>query len=110
MRQTVNKILWGIFSLSPLFMLLIIFFIIQPLATHIRVEQGITGLNYIDISYFTFGNLYILFVIIAFIIALNKVEAIPNSKRTAWRVFIVLGHVLTIPLFWYLFIFKSRNR
>jgi hypothetical protein len=55
------------------------------------------------------GNLYVLFVIICFILYLNRIKEIENEKKWLWRGLIVFGHVFAIPFFWYLYIFKRSD-
>lgn len=70
---------------------------------------GTTNLNPIDIGFVAVGNLYVLFVIVCFILYLNRIREIENEKKWLWRVLMAFGHLFTIPVFWYLYIFKKSN-
>ena len=109
MKPQTSKRLWGVFALSPW----ILFFTVVPFILSKSAEMhsiaGTTNLNSIDIGFVVVGNLYILFVIICFILHLNRIKEIDTDKKWLWRGLIAFGHVFTIPVFWYLYIFKTTN-
>jgi hypothetical protein len=74
-----------------------------------HATEGTSGLNSIDLGYFVIGNLYIIFVIICFIVYLNRLKNVPKGKKTLWKGLIVFGHAFTIPFFWYFYIWRGKE-
>jgi hypothetical protein len=95
MTTSLNRKLWGLFPFSPLILFFTIVPFILPISARMHANEGTPGLNPIDLGYFVIGNSYIIFVIICFIVHLNRLETIPNEKRALWKGLIVLGtHLL----------------
>ena len=74
-----------------------------------HAASGTTEMNSIDFGYVVIGNLYVLFVLICFLKYLNGLYTFDKEKKWLWRGLMFFGHVFSIPIFWYYYIWKERK-
>ena len=102
-----NKLLWGVLAFSPW----IIFITIVPILLfgfHIAPAFDETGkLDLIGKVYGIGLNLCILFVFLCYFIHIGKIKDMEKEKKWLWRGLMFLGHVFTIPIFWYLYVWRD---
>jgi hypothetical protein len=57
-----------------------------------------------------FATILLMFVLIAFYIAyLFKTDRVPQDKKALWAVVLFLGNMLTMPVFFYLYVWPSHR-
>ncbi len=107
MSNKFRKTLWGLLAFSPW----ILFFTIVPILIHILPPNSITmkegKLPPVVIWYLVVGNSYVLLLFLIFLIYLGRMKNINNEKKWLWRGLMFFGHILAIPIFWYLHIWKE---
>jgi hypothetical protein len=96
-NHKLSKTLWGLLAFSPW----ILFFIGVPILIHqvppdsIMMTEG--KLTPFLIGFLVVVNLYVLLLFLIFLIYLGRL----------WRGLMFFGHVFTIPVFWYFYIWKE---
>ena len=93
-----KKLWWGALAFSPW----IIFLTIVPtLLFGFHVAPGtIFGICL---------NLCILLVLVCYLLYVGRLKTVETEKKWLWRGLMVFGHVFSIPIFWYFYIWKGRN-
>jgi hypothetical protein len=110
MNPKLSKTLWGLLAFSPW----ILFLIGVPILIHqvppdsIMMKEG--KLTPFLIGYLVVGTLYVLLIFLIFLIYLGRMKNIDNGKKWLWRGLMFFGHVFTIPIFWYLYIWKESEQ
>jgi hypothetical protein len=106
MNPKIKSICLGILSISP-WILFIAFapFVLNNMTTK-TADGFIKNDNFIT-KYLIIGNLYVFIMIVLFEIYLFKSICIERGKKWLWFFVILLGHVFTLPVFWFIYI---RNK
>ena len=56
------------------------------------------------------ANGLIFMVLFGYIIYLFKTNNVPKDKKALWAVVLFLGHVVSIPIFWYHYVWKPASK
>jgi len=101
----------GIFSVWP-FLYIIIFMgsIFIMMATTFANNNPSNELPIIIMVIFPlhFFTMFEIFVLIAiYMLYLFKTDVVPQDKKALWAVILFLGNVFSMPIFWYLYIWKK---
>ncbi len=77
----------------------------------LRLASGVPPdqLTSIDLGFLFIGNLYVLLILVAFLIYLNRLANMTKRRKWLWRALLFFGHVFTIPIFWYIHIWKPEH-
>jgi hypothetical protein len=110
MKIDLNKRLcWGALAFAPW----IIFFTIVPMLLfyfHMTPASDETGkMDAIGIAYLIGENLCVLLVLICYLVYVSRLRTMENRKKRLWWGLMVIGHVFTIPIFWYYYVWKDKS-
>ena len=95
------KIILGVFSFLPLAINIMFLYVIF---------DHDSALYWYD----NFGDIHrgtvflILGLLVYYIVHVLKSDKVPKEKRTLWIVVLLLGHMFSIPIYWYHYIWKEK--
>ena len=101
----------GIFSVWPfLYMILFMGSIFIMMATTFMnnnpsTEPPIIMMVIFPLHFFTIFEIFVLIAIYMFY--LFKTDVVPQDKKALWAVVLFLGNMISMPIFWYLYIWKK---
>lgn len=97
-------IVWGILTILPT---LFFFYFMSSFLSGSLLEEPHA---YLDILFrlHTFNLLLTMALIVSYIVYLFRASNVPNDKKALWAVVIILVHVLAMPIFWYLYIWRPQ--
>lgn len=62
----------------------------------------------LPLHFFTMFEIFVLIVI--YIINVFKTERVPQDKKALWAVVLFLGNLISMPIYWYLYIWKQEPK
>lgn len=101
----------GIFSIWPIiYMFLFIGSIFVMMATFFvgnspSNEPPIIMMVIFPLHFFTMFEIFVLIAIYMFF--LFKTDVVPQDKKALWAVVLFLGNIISMPIFWYLYVWKK---
>ena len=101
----------GVFSLWPfIYMILFMGSIFIMMATSFvgnssTNEPPIIMMVIFPLHFFTVFEIFVLLGI--YIYYLFKTDVVPQDKKALWAVVLFLGNMISMPIFWYLYIWKK---
>jgi hypothetical protein len=55
------------------------------------------------------ANASIFALLISYIVYLFKTDHVPKDKKALWAVVLFMGHVLAMPIFWYIYVWSPLS-
>ncbi len=68
-------------------------------------EPPIIMMVIFPLHFFTMFEIFVLIAI--YIFYLFKTDVVPQDKKALWAVVLFLGNMISMPIFWYLYIWKK---
>jgi len=93
----------GLLGLAPLASLAFILFVLVPRAKQ-ATPPGDLSFMIACISLGIFGLLVMAF----YVVVAWRSERVPQALKRRWASLLLIGNLFTIPVFWYLFMWKDR--
>ena len=59
------------------------------------------------LHFFTMFEIFVLLVI--YMVFLFKTDVVPKDKKALWAVVLFMGNMISMPIFWYIYIWKNIN-
>ena len=102
-----RKIAIGVLTVWPI--LYIFIFMFYTLAGHfLEGSQGWRGRLFPIISVLHhFTIFWIVPLIVFYLYYLFKTDKVPKNEKALWAAVIIVGNMLTMPVFWFLYIWKD---
>ena len=104
----------GIFSIWPIIYMFIfmasMFLMVATTAIHHGQASHASGppLFFLIIFPLHFLTILEIFILLAiYITYLFKTDVVPKDKKALWAVVLFLGHMIAMPIFWHLYIWKN---
>jgi hypothetical protein len=98
---------WGIGLLScwpPVYLIAFFGFVAYSIASGVqpRSDAGVLPLMHI-------GTILLTFVLTAFyVVFLFRTDRVPNDKKALWAAVLLLGAMVSMPVFWYFYV-RPKN-
>jgi len=102
----------GLFSIWPViyfFFFMAVFFLMVA-TTAMHQGQAADGLPLFFLIIFPlhiFTMLEIFILLAIYLTYLFKTDVVPADKKALWAVALFLGHMIAMPVFWYIYIWKN---
>src|SRR5262249_3565049 len=53
--------------------------------------------------------IWTLLLLVWYVSFVNRTSTFTDSQKAMWSIFLVIGAVISMPIFWYLYIWRSQN-
>jgi hypothetical protein len=93
----------GVLSIAPLAALVLFLYVLLPSAAQAGASEGATLMVAI-LSFAMFG----LLVVVFYVLFALRSQRVPQALKRRWASRILVGSLFTMPVFWYLFVWKDR--
>jgi hypothetical protein len=98
----------GIFTAWPIvYMALFMGIFVRAFVSIASGAPGPSGLFKIIMPLHMFTSLEIMVLIVVYIVILFKTNVVAKDKKALWAVVLFLGSIISMPVFWYLYLWKS---
>ena len=116
--MTINRlwlVLLGVAALVPLVYLIALLEYLIPSLETLGRPGGISESRYFAIFRIVFATSFLVFVLTFWLVGyfgwfLHKRTSIPRTKKSLWTGLLLVGNILVLPLFWYLFLWSNPGR
>lgn len=110
MKPSVKWIL-GLATLIPVLYMILFFIIFASLFFSSLTGNPPLGGPGVEFAFVFAGQfimmLWIMALLVLYIVHLFKNQNIPNDKKALWAIVIFLGNVLAMPVYWFIYIWRS---
>lgn len=109
-----KSIILGVMAFLPMFYIVLSWILIlpgifKPINDSATMERGMSqaaGLHFIMDIFFLIA---IISVIFTFVLNVRNNKLIQEKTKNSWTVLIIIGSVITIPIYWYKYILRSNR-
>lgn len=99
-------LIWGALTILPLLRMIYLVGSIALAFGHARFEMSKSNFDSM-FRFQVFTVLLILLLIASYITFLFKTERVASDKKALWAVVLFLGHIIAMPIFWYLYVWSE---
>lgn len=109
-----KSVILGILAFLPMFYIVLSWILIipdmfKPINTSSTMERGMSQAAGLHIIMDILFLIAIIIVIIIFVLNVRNNKSIQEKNKNTWTVLIIIGSVITIPIYWYNYILKGNR-
>ena len=103
----------GVLTIAPFGYLLVYLLYLFPKLHELAVSSSPSGRAFAELSsrmmWYHLATMWLAFLLIGFYVLFAwRSRRVPREKKRPWSVWILVGNLFTMPLFWYLYIWRDR--
>jgi len=110
-----SKILLGLATVWPILYIFIFVIFVAFMAFYMAADFAHGGMppSHPPVAFFVLIPLHILSILLVgglltyYIVDLFRTTRIPNDMKALWAVVLFFGNIISMPIYWYLFIWKE---
>jgi len=102
---------WGVLTLSPfifMFYFMSVFMADMPMTPGDFAENKATFDRFFRMGMVFNGSVFLL--VASYIVYLFRTEHVPKGKKALWAVALFMGHVISMPIFWFIYVWSPIQK
>jgi hypothetical protein len=103
----------GLLTIVPHAGLMWFLFVIGPKLDRVSVSSGLPSRDFLELHRQSMlvgmsASLFGLLLLAFYLMFIRSSRRVPRTEKRRWALLILFGNLLTMPVFWYLYIWKDR--